>query len=426
MRRILSLAVAAAVATRLAVPAIVRAAPFDVLDTAQDGVEAVESLNGARAVAVSPNGAHVYVAAAVEGAVTGFAVDPASGALTPVGAIVDGGNGDGLLGCVDLAVSPDGRHVYAAGFGDDAVAILSRDTASGALGFVDAFFNAELPAGGLDGASGVAVSPDGQHVYATAGVADAVVAFSRAGDTGLLTWLETEAGDPLLDGAVDLAISPDGTRLYVLAQGVTADVPADALLTYARDPASGLLTRVDAERDLENGVQGLTFPNAVVVAPEGNHIYTVAGFAGMQGVIPGKLSIFLRSAVDASTSYFTLYGDDANGIDGLAYAIGVTVAADGRWLYAVGAADDALAIFARDPFTGLLSFDRALRDDADGSRLLDGAIDVAADPLGRFVYVVALNEDSLTVFAPEPGAAAGAALLALAALAAHRRRTGVR
>jgi 6-phosphogluconolactonase (cycloisomerase 2 family) len=209
---------------------------------------------------------------------------------------------------------------------------------------------------------------------------------------------------------VDLAMSPDGARLYVLSQGADNEVPADALLTYARDAASGQITLVDSERDGVAGVQGLTFPNALAVAPGGAHVYTVAGYAGSQGSILGRLAVFVRSPVDASTSYLGLWADNANGVDGLGYAIGIATTADGRYVLATGAADDALAVFRRNAVTGLLTFERVISDDA--SRPLDGAIDVAADPLGRFVYVVSLNEDSLTVFAPEPGAAAGAVALA--------------
>src|SRR2546427_9658116 len=43
----------------------------------------------------------------------------------------------GLNGATGVAVSPDGKHVYAAGELDDALAVFTRDSASGALTFVE-------------------------------------------------------------------------------------------------------------------------------------------------------------------------------------------------------------------------------------------------------------------------------------------------
>lgn len=393
------------------------AAPFDVLDAAQDGVGGVDGLDGARALAPSPDGAHVYVVSALESALAAFAVDSA-GSLTQVDVEKEGVAGvAGMASPVDVVVSPDGAHVYVAGFAGNAIAIFARDAEDGALAFVGATFDADLPSGGLAGASGVATSPDGAFLYTTAGVSDAVAAFARDPATGLLEWIETESGDPLLDGAVDLAPSPDGALLYVVAQGVSAD----ALLTYARDPQSGALTLADSEQNGANGVEGLEFPNALAVAPGGAHLYTAAGFAGQQGTIPGRLALFRRSPQDDATHYVSLWADGANGVDGLGYAIGIATTPSGGHVLATGAADGALAVFARDRTTGLLAFERAIRDDADPALLLDAAVDVAADPLGRFVYALSLNEDAVTVFAPEPGAAACAAA-ACAALAGLRQR----
>ncbi len=71
----------------------------------------------------------------------------------------DGAGGvDGLDEARLVTVSPDGAHVYVAGAGDDAVAVFSRDIATGALGFVGSV-------DGLAGARSVSVSPNGAHVY---------------------------------------------------------------------------------------------------------------------------------------------------------------------------------------------------------------------------------------------------------------------
>lgn len=400
----------------LAIAGTSAAAPFDVLDAVQDFV----TLDGARAIAPSPDGAHVYVATFIGASVAGFAIDGATGTATPTGVVTDGiGGVDGMAGCADVAVSPDGAHVYAAGFNDDAIAIFTRDAGTGALTFVDAVFDADLPSSGLNGPSGVVVSPDGAHVYVTAGVGDTVAAFARDDATGMLTLIEIETNVPsrLLDDPADLAISPDGALVYVISQGFTSQVAADSLMTFARDDQTGALTQIDVEQNLVAGVDGLELPNAVVASSDGRHVYTASGLSD-------SIAFFGRSAIDDSTTWIGLVRDTAPGVDGLNGATGIAITPDGGWVMASGIEEDAVAFFRRDATTSLLSFERAIRDDSDAGLRLDGVIDVAADPLGRFFYAAAFVEDSLIVFAPEPGALAAAAVawLALAARAARSRR----
>lgn len=418
----------AATAALLLSPAV-HAAPFDVLDAVQDGVNGIEGLGGARALAVSPDGASVYVCSVTDNAVAAFAVDPVSGVLTAAGVAVDGVGGvDGIAQCVDVAVSPDGRHVYAAGFADDAIATFSRNETTGALTFVGVLKNADLPSSSIDGISGIALSSDGANLYTTAGLSDAIAVFDRDPGTGALSFVEVEVGNPLFLGAVEVAVSPLDDRVYVLAQGYieATNFAADSLHTFSRDLVTGEITLIDTEDDGADGVEGLTLPTSLAISPDGANIYTVSGFASTapNDPPPGRLATFEREAGTGLTNYVSFLQDDVGGVDGLDYPLGVAVAPDGRWVFATGAADDALAVFTRDPSTGTLGFDRAIRNDANPGLLLDAAIDVAADPLGRFVYVVSVNDGALTVFAPEPEAAlgAGAALLALATVRRQRQR----
>jgi 6-phosphogluconolactonase (cycloisomerase 2 family) len=72
------------------------------------------------------------------------------------------------------------------------------------------------------GTAFVAVSPDGSRVYATARTDDALVVFARDPATGRLTWIQTYrdgiGGVDGLDDAHDIALSPDGAHLYVAAK----------------------------------------------------------------------------------------------------------------------------------------------------------------------------------------------------------------
>jgi DNA-binding beta-propeller fold protein YncE len=79
---------------------------------------------------VSPSGAYAYVAGSSDNAVAMFDRDAGNEKLSFIEREKDGiddpfdsgGVVDGLFGAKSVAVSPDGAHVYAAGSSDDAVA----------------------------------------------------------------------------------------------------------------------------------------------------------------------------------------------------------------------------------------------------------------------------------------------------------------
>ena len=76
-----------------------------------------------------------------------FARNPTSGALTPAGCIGNTGNGppscsasaDGLNGADAVAVSPDGHDLYVGSYLGKAVTVFSRNSATGALTPADAW-----------------------------------------------------------------------------------------------------------------------------------------------------------------------------------------------------------------------------------------------------------------------------------------------
>ena len=126
---------------------------LDFLDVLVDGVDGVDGLNGASGVALSPDGRHLYVASRGENGVGVFTRDAETGILAFVEALKSPAIGIDLLdGATDVVVSPDGRHVYVASFLDDAVAIFSRDTATGALTLEDGVRDGVGDVDGLDGA----------------------------------------------------------------------------------------------------------------------------------------------------------------------------------------------------------------------------------------------------------------------------------
>ena len=184
----------------------------------------VNGLEGAFDVVVSPNDRHVYATGINDNALVRFSRD-ATGDLTFAQALIDGEGGvDGLDGATKLAVSADGGQVYVAGLRDDALTVFARDTTTGALTRSAIFKDGTDDVDGLDGAFQVVISPEGANVYVTAEVDDSVAVFNRNTATGALTFntvlkdgSDDADGNAIdgLDSASGLAVSRDGKNVYV-------------------------------------------------------------------------------------------------------------------------------------------------------------------------------------------------------------------
>ena len=92
---------------------------------------------GPRHVAFHPAGKLAYVVNELDSTVTAYRFDPANGALTPlqvVSAVLDTYTGDSRA--AEIAVSADGRYVYASNRGNDSIGIFAIDAANGRLSSV--------------------------------------------------------------------------------------------------------------------------------------------------------------------------------------------------------------------------------------------------------------------------------------------------
>lgn len=413
---------------------------------ASDGLEtAVDSV-------VSPDGTSVYVAGRRNDGIAVFARDPATGLLTPQAPALWTGAG-GTIPDLDapsaLAISPDGAHLYVTASQSDAVVVLARDPATGALSFVESKKDgaAGQPLlGFLDNVGAIAVSSDGAHVYAGALNDSAITVFVRDELTGALTPVQNvvngQGGVLGLQGPRDFAFTTGGEHLYV------ASVPDDAVAVFARNPANGTLGFVQRVANGVAGVSGLDNARDVAVTADGTSVYVAAGGEMANNPGTGALVTFDRDAGTGALSFVEsltaadLGVSQPNGLaitpdDGL-----VLMVSQGRQGAPIGGVangfDGSLAVFTRDAATGLLNFEDLLRDSDDGSTGIDGlrgAFQVDLSPDGLHAYVAAEQDflstnppvdpergGAVSVFSvPEPGATS-AALAALGALGALVRR----
>jgi Ca2+-binding RTX toxin-like protein len=207
----------------------------------------------------------------------------------------------------DVAVSSEGKSVYATGFGSSAVTAFRRDGAGrlffdGCVASTSAEGCTALPVPALDGAWGVAVSPDGKSVYAAGLGSDAVTAFRRDGEgrlffdgcvanTGAAGCADLP-GLPL-DRPTEVVVSPDGKSVYVTA------TLSDSVTAFRRDGEGrlffdGCVASAGAGGCTDLPGSPLDGANGVAVSGDGKAVYVASGSRG-------SLSTFLRTGGAASS-----------------------------------------------------------------------------------------------------------------------------
>src|SRR3989338_4845722 len=224
----------------------------------KDGVNGVDGLYRANSVTVSPDGKSVYAAGIYDDAVAVFQRDLATGRLTFQQVLKDGVNGvDGLGYATSVTVSPDGKSVYAAGDLDNAVAVFQRDLATGRLTFQQVLKDGVNGVDGLDNAFSVTVSPDNKNVYAAGKGDDAVAVFQRDLTNGTLTFQQVLKdgvnGVDGLNGAFSVTVSPDNKNVY--AAGALDDAVAVFQRDIGEEPSpkiSGQLFKAGTDSSLSN------------------------------------------------------------------------------------------------------------------------------------------------------------------------------
>lgn len=308
------------------------------LEVQRDGVGGVTGISRVSDVAVSPDGASVYTASTADDAVAVFQRNTATGKLMWLETQKQGVGGvAGLDFARAVVVSPDGHNVYAAGQRAGAIVVFKRNTLTGTLTYAQTLTDGADGVDGLGGVDALTVSPDGKHLYAAGPADNAVAVFRRSSGDGKLTFVETlrdQKDDPQFGilGTSGITVSPDGNQVYVTGQG------DDALAVFARNAGNGHLKLVGIYAQGVDDVDGLYGAMAVKVSPNGRRVYTT-------GMYDGTVSVFDRDASTGTLTFVESHKNMTAGHTCLAFARAIFVSPDSRHVYVAGASSSAVNVF---------------------------------------------------------------------------------
>lgn len=303
---------------------------------------------------------------------------------------------DGLLGA--RALAGDAKHLYVAGAADNAIGHFTRDDAVGAnfgaLHFASVTRSGSAGVLGLGAVSDLLLGSDGKQLYAVSPTENSVAVFDRGAADGKLAFVEVHRNGVLgvagMSGARAAALTADGRHVYVVAEF------SNALVTFARDPATGKLAYAGTLQNGVAGVDGLLQPTAVAASPDGMHVYTL----GNNG---STLAVFRRNPNPGSggfgqLTYLTRYTGAAGGSSGLESARSLAFDGSGANLYVLGSAPGTLAQFTRTAASGELALTTRLVQGTNGTLGLAGAQRVRLAPGGTQLLVAGGSDNSLSVF----------------------------
>ena len=235
---------------------------------------------------------------------------------------------------------------------------------------------------------GLAVTPDGAHLYVASNGTNQVMKFNVQADGGLAGLQALNPGGTTFTAPLGVVPSPDGNVLFTWNHGNS--IPVTTI------NANGTLTNIPGSPFTI--AAGFTNPFAGSVSPDGNHLYVPFENTDPGGGAPDRSGVFSVAANGALANTQTVVTGGGAGADGNPFGSGITP--DGRFVY-ISAPEDQASVgdvygFSRNLTTGALTA-------IPGSPFnvtpgLGHPLTIAAAPDGLRLYVAIRAADAVKAY----------------------------
>jgi hypothetical protein len=297
-------------------------------------------------------------------------------------------------------VSPDGAKVFVTGrsarkAGSGDYATVAYNAATGARLWV-ARYNG--PGNGEDNAASVAVSPSGTTVFVTgaskgsrSGSDYATVAYATA--TGAQLWVKRYNGEPPrgVDQASSLSVSPDGQMVVVTGQSGSPN--GNDYITIAYNAATG--TRLWGSRYSGPGYMDDN-ATAVKVSPDGSTVLVTGSSYGSSGTDPDWATVAYSAATGAQL-WAKRYNGPGHGYD-VATALAIDPTGTRVFVTGLGAGKTGGQDCTTIAYRAATGSQLWLKRYSGPANLSDSAASDAASPDGAKVFITGISHGGATLY----------------------------